>query len=413
MESSSRRFKRKREIADDVENVLGHIRRDLAEFEANKGCKSDNPVEKTFCIIRRDLEKIKTQNHCNLDDQIENTMEKIHRDLVIVENTIQDDCKLTLQSNKKSKNGKELKEVRCFIQKIRRYKNCKIKSEMTDDDIIVGNSRISKSYLKRTEDLIYLTEYLKTDGTISIIKRLSGPKGTSFKGDILWINTDPEECDHLKKIVGKQFPGQVIFDRPDGFGISSLALAVSLSEKFGIPIGKKDEFCITQPNNRGEAKKIIQAAIDAEGNVDIQGGNVVIANKSKEYLKSLEKLLQNKFKINAVKGRLIKGFGTTNTISINKRGDVEKLSEIGTVSERKLKLIRKIVEGYENYEKNSSQYLKKVKKILSKPHTIGEISNITSIPYFIIKNRILKRLKPKVVGKKKTKSSRVANIYQM
>lgn len=416
----SRRFKRKKKITDDV---LDKIRRDITKVEEEKYCYSDDPIENTLCKIRRDLKILNTEDHCNLINPIENTVKKIHQDLEEVKKNTQENCTVSLESHKSSRQKKKLeliplksksrKEIRAFISKIKRYKNCKIESGIINDEIFVGNSKIPKSFLKRTENLIYLTEYLKTDGTISIIKRQSGPKGTSLKGDILWINTDPEECHNLKKMVQTQFPGINIFDRSDGFGISSLALAVSLSEKFGIPVGKKEEFCITQPNNNGEARKIIQAAIDAEGNVDIQGGNVVIANKSMEYLKGLQELLQKKFNINAVKGREIMGYGTTNTICINKKKDIEKLSEIGTLSERKLKIIRTIVEGYKKYEKYSSHYLEKVKKILSTPHTISEISNMTSIPYFIIKNRILKRLKPKIVGTRKTKSSRVANVYQV
>jgi hypothetical protein len=145
--------------------------------------------------------------------------------------------------------------------------------------------------------------------------------------------------------------------------------------------------------------------------VNIQGGNVVFAKKSKQYLKDAQELLQNQFNIDAVQGREIVGLGKTYTLVINKRENIEKLSRIGTLAERKSQLLRKIVVWYKNYEKNSALYLARVKQILSTPHTIGEICNMTSIPYFILKNRIIRRLNPKIVAKQPTKSSRVANVY--
>lgn len=270
-------------------------------------------------------------------------------------------------------------------------------------------SRIPISYLKRNEDLLYLVEFLKCDGTISIIKRKDG-----FKGEIVLTSTEPDYKEILKKLLQKLFAELKICERRDGFMISSLALSVALASEYKIPIGKKEkeiQMHCTQPKKLQEAKAIVGAIIDAEGNVDHYSGDIVIGNVHKEYLQSLSEILEKWFEIKTVEIVPSYGWGMNYRFVITKEDDVAKINFLRNPA--KIKRINFILSSSKELTKNKELLKKQVTLLLSKsgPRTLNELSEALSLAPFAVR-KLVRTLKLRKVGVKRVNSRNLV-LYQV
>jgi hypothetical protein len=261
------------------------------------------------------------------------------------------------------------------------------------------------SLLSRTPYLIYLTEFLKCDGTVSIIKRNDG-----FAGELIFSTVDKDYEKILQEMFNKTF-GLKTFKRKDGFGVSNLALAVLLSKKFGIPVGKKEEMRINKPENEEEAKMILRAVIDTEGNIDDYEGRIVIGNRSKKYLQSYKNILREWFEITCSDLSSTRGWGEqTFRIGITRDIDLEKIFKIGLLNPTKDKRLREIISSLEKYRRDKKLLIERVKRVISEPKTIREISNKIKIAPFIVR-RLLNSMKAKKIGKIR-KNNRTQILWQ-
>lgn len=274
------------------------------------------------------------------------------------------------------------------------YKTFTYRLKTSKERYRIRRSAIPKFYLQRTPDLIYIIEFLKCDGSI-LIRKI----GNGFGGEIIFSSTNSSYKEGLVSLVQRQFPNITIFKRSDGFGISSLVLSALLSQRFSVPIGRKGEMRCATPRNLEEAKMILRAVIDSEGNVDAYSGNIVIGNVSKKYLESYRYILSKWFKIKTSYLSPTKGWGReTLRISISKADDLRNIFEIGLFNPSKQGSLKFIIESLNKYyiEKN---YLKeRIKQILTNPKTINNVSfEINLAPY--ITRRVLRHMKIKKVGK--------------
>ena len=276
----------------------------------------------------------------------------------------------------------------------------------TSSDFRVLRSSIPKSFLKRTPQLIYIQEFLKCDGGIYITKKKNG-----LGGELIFSTTDKEYKKVLLQLVHEQFNGLKTFDRKDGFGISNLSLSLAIANKFFVPIGKKTEMEITQPENKEEAKMILRAVIDTEGNVDVYNGRIVIGNKSRKYLNSFKGLLKKWFNINCSDLSPTKGWGEeTNRIGIHRDNDLQKINEIILFNPTKQRQLEFICSSLVTYKNRKEEMKRKILSLLDKPK-IHEISSSLGIAPFIVR-RLLTSLKAKKVGRIK-KNNRIQVLWMI
>ena len=274
------------------------------------------------------------------------------------------------------------------------YKTFSYRLKTSKERYRIRRSSIPRFYLQRTPELIYIIEFLKCDGSISIWKI-----GNGFGGEIIFSSTNNSYKERLISLVQKQFPNITTFKRPDGFGISSLVLSALLSQRFSVPIGEKEEMKCIIPKNFEEAKMILRSVIDSEGNVDAYSGNIVIGNISKEYLESYRHILSKWFKIKTSYLSPTKSWGReTLRISISKADNLRNIFEIGLFNPSKQENLKFIIESLNKYYIEKNYLKKKIKQILINPKTINDVSfEINLAPY--ITRRILRHMKIKKVGK--------------
>ena len=216
--------------------------------------------------------------------------------------------------------------MRIYDSISKNYVEADLKTSKENGIYTIGRqSKIPISYLERNEDLLYLVEFLKCDGTISIIRR----NKNGLKGEIVLTSTETDYKIILKKLLEKQFPELKICERKDGFVISSLALATVLAFEYKIPVGKKEkniQMLCEKPKSLEEAKAIVSAVIDAEGNVDHYSGDITIGNVHREYLQSCSKILERWFQIKTVEVTPSYGWGMNYRFVITKENDVAKIN---------------------------------------------------------------------------------------
>lgn len=269
--------------------------------------------------------------------------------------------------------------------------------------------KIPISYLRRHEDLLYLVEFLKCDGTISIIKRKDG-----LKGEIVLISTEPEYKEVLRRLLQRLFPSVKICERKDGFVVSSLALAVALASEYNVLTGKKEkeiQMICTEPKSLQEAKAIVAAVIDAEGNVDHYSGDIIIGNVHREYLQSLSEILENWFKIKTVEICPSYGWGMNYRFVITKEADVAKINFLRNPA--KIQRIKFILSSSKELAKNKDYLKKQVLLLLSKrgPRTLNEFSDALSLAPFAVR-KLVRTLKLRKVGVKRVNSRNLV-LYEV
>ena len=285
-------------------------------------------------------------------------------------------------------------KIRVFDSVKKLYTKEFLDIKVIKDKIKVLRSIIPKSYLKRTPILIYLVEYLKCDGTLSIIKR----NNRSYKGELIFVTTEIQFRAKLKKLLEIQFPKIKICERKDGLLISSLALSTTLAKKFNVPVGKKEEFLCSNAKNNKEREMIIRAIIDAEGNIDNYSGDIIVGNKSMTYLKSFAEVLRKLKIYPTLNLSKTKGYTYAYRLGIIRDSDVIRIKKIGLFNPRKQERLEEIEKSFKVY-KQRNQLKNKIKKILEKsPKTIREISEIIKISPFIVR-RLLKTMKVEKIGR--------------
>lgn len=286
--------------------------------------------------------------------------------------------------------------MKLYNTEVNSYEDIKLNIREDSKTYTVRKSKIPKYYLKKTDTLMYIIEFLKCDGTLTIIKR-----GESIKGELLFISMNKEYKQELKTLIKKQFPNLNIFERQDGFGISCLSLSVGLAIKYNIPIGKKTpktEMSCQKSKNLKEAKIILSSIIDSEGNIDPYSGDITIANRNTTYLNSIKDLLAKWFNIRAIDlSEITSGYSSANRIAIVKDDDVIKLSKIKFLNRDRQKRIQFIKCSLKKYRDDKKQLVNNVKEELKEPQTIKQISNKMTIAPFIIK-RLLRNIKAKKIG---------------
>lgn len=293
--------------------------------------------------------------------------------------------------------------MRIYDSISKNYVEADLKTSKENGVYAIGRqSKIPISYLERNEDLLYLVEFLKCDGTISIIRR----NKNGLKGEIVLTSTEIDYKNILKKLLQKQFPELKITERWDGFSISSLALAVALASEYKIPVGKKGKeiqmLCV-QPKNLQEAKAIIAAIIDAEGNVDHYSGDIIIGNVHREYLQSLSEILEKWFQIKTVEVTPSYGWGMNYRFVITKENDVAKINFLRNPA--KIKRIKFILSSSKEFTKNKELLKKQVLLLLLKrsPRTLNEFSEALKLAPFVVR-KLVRSLKLRKVGIKRVNS---------
>lgn len=285
-------------------------------------------------------------------------------------------------------------KIKCLNTMTKVYESIELPLVERENKFKILRSIVPVSVLVRTPNLIYIAEFLKCDGSVYITKRKDG-----FAGGLIFTTVDQNYKTELKKIVEETFSPLKTFDRKDGFGLSNLSLAILLSNKFGIPVGKKGEMKVIDPESTEEAKMVLRAVIDAEGNVDDYGGSIYIGNQSKEYLESYKKVLEKWFKIKCVNLSPTKGWGEkTYRIGITKDTDLIKIFNIGLLNPTKQTRLKFIVDSLEKYHKEKYGLVEKTKLILKEPKTIREVSNLLNLAPFVVR-RLINSLKAVKVSK--------------
>ncbi len=274
------------------------------------------------------------------------------------------------------------------------YETMELPILMKDSKIKILSSMAPASAIRRTPNLVYITEFLKCDGSVYLIKRKDG-----FAGGLIFSTLDSGYKTELKKIVEEAFNPLKTFERKDGFGLSNLSLAVLLSNKFGVPVGKKGMMEVTYPENEEEAKMILRSVIDTEGNVDDYGGSIVIGNQSQEYLESYGRVLEKWFEISTINLSPTKGWGEkTNRIGITKDVDLIKIFKIGLLNPTRQERLKFMIDSFELYQNDRKELIKKIKSLLKQPKTIRDVSNLLKLAPFVVR-RLINSAKAIKVGK--------------
>lgn len=243
-----------------------------------------------------------------------------------------------------------------------------------------------KTYFIRTPILVYIAEFLKCDGTVSIRKKKDG-----FVGELIFSTLD---------------------ESYDGFGVSLLSLAILLSHQYQIPVGKKTEMSVTEPRKEEEARMILRAVIDTEGNVDDYEARITIGNQSRQYLESYKKVLKRWFEIKCSDFSPTKGWGEkTYRIGITRDNDLIKILKIGLLNPTKQRKLKYIVDSLEKYRQNKVTLMKEIEKILIEPKTIRELSNFLDIAPFVIR-KLLNSMKAVKYGKIK-RNNRIQILWAL
>lgn len=285
-------------------------------------------------------------------------------------------------------------KVRCFNSTTKVYESVELDILEEENKFKVLRSVITPSIVTRNPNMVYIVEFLKCDGTVSITKRKDG-----FAGELIFVTTDVDYKRELEKIVKNTFTPLKIFERKDGFGISSLSLAVILANRFGIPVGKKNEMKVTSPENEEEAKMVLRAVIDTEGNVDKYGGSIYIGNQSKEYLRSYKEVLEKWFEIKCIELSPTKGWGEkTSRIGITRDDDIIKIFQIGLLNPTKQACLKFMIDSLEKYWKEKYILKEKIKTILKEPKTIKEVSDMLNLAPFVVR-RLINSIKATKAGK--------------
>jgi len=86
--------------------------------------------------------------------------------------------------------------IRCYDSIIKKYTEIFVSVEEDETYYKVSRSFIPKKYIRRTPELMYILEYLKCDGTASLIKNKN-----SIKGELLFITTNKKFEEKLKQII--------------------------------------------------------------------------------------------------------------------------------------------------------------------------------------------------------------------
>lgn len=270
----------------------------------------------------------------------------------------------------------------------------------TEDSFFVSKSKIPKRVLMRTNELVYLIEFLKCDGTLSIIKR-----PTHFIGSVIFSSTHKDYSAVLYTLLSKQFDGMPITKRKDGFKISSLALSVLLTSMYSVPVGRKtlvSKTCIS-PRSLEEAQMIARAIIDTEGHFEKYAGDIVIGNQDKQYLSSYQNVIKQWFDINTIPLSPSKGWTYTNRISISKDADVLKIQKIRLLNPSKQSQLNLFAKSIHEYSNSRDILRQKVAEQFTSPKTILEVSSILKITPNIVL-RIMKTLKCRRVSKRGLKT---------
>jgi hypothetical protein len=272
--------------------------------------------------------------------------------------------------------------IRHFDQQAKVYETLPIRLRTTQTSFKLLRSSIPKEFVQRTPLLIYITEFLKGDGTVSIVKR-----ERIWKGDLIFTTTDIRYKSRLKRMLQKQFPRGWIYERSDGLGISSLTLSVLLSQNFGIPVGKKKEMVVTKPQNIEEAKMVLRSIIDTEGNIDNYEGRIVVGNQSQQFLESYTKVLEDWFKIKTSKLSPTKGWGEkTLRIGITNDRDLIKIYKIGLFNPTKQKQLKEIYKSLKKYYREKEKIRHEIIQILSlNQKTVREISQEVDLSPFLVR----------------------------
>jgi|GEM_PF-5339795 len=300
--------------------------------------------------------------------------------------------------------------MRIYDSTSRNYVETNLNVSKEKGNYIVGKqSKIPLSYLKRNEDLLYLVEFLKCDGTISLRKRKVG-----LLGEIILTSVEPDYKNFLRNLLVKLFPSLKITERKDGLSISCLALTAALASEYKIPVGKKEnsiQMLCTQPKTLQEAKAIVSAIIDAEGNVDHYSGDIIIGNVHREYLQSLSKILEEWFGVQTVEVSPSYGWGMNYRFVITKEADVAKFSFLRNPAKRKR--IDFILSSSKELAKSKELLKKQVTLLLSKsgPRTLNELSEALSLAPFAVR-KLVRSLKLRKVGVKRVNSRNLV-LYQV
>ena len=266
----------------------------------------------------------------------------------------------------------------------------------TEDSFFVSKSKIQRKVLRRTNELVYLIEFLKCDGTLSIIKL-----PTHFIGSLIFTSTNEEYSEVLNTLLSQQFTGMTITKRKDGFKISSLALAVLLASMYSVPVGRKtlvSKTCIS-PKSLGEAQMIARAVIDTEGHFEKYAGDIVIGNQDKQYLSSYQNVVKQWFDIKTITLSPSKGWTYTNRISISKDADVLKIQQIRLLNPSKQSQLDLFAKSIHEYSNSWDILRQKVAEQFTSPKTILEVSSILKITPNIVL-RIMKTLKCRRISKR-------------
>ena len=266
----------------------------------------------------------------------------------------------------------------------------------TEDSFFVSKSKIQRKVLRRTNELVYLIEFLKCDGTLSIIKL-----PTHFIGSLIFTSTNEEYSEVLNTLLSQQFTGMTITKRKDGFKISSLALAVLLASMYSVPVGRKtlvSKTCIS-PKSLGEAQMIARAVIDTEGHFEKYAGDIVIGNQDKQYLSSYQNVVKQWFDIKTITLSPSKGWTYTNRISISKDADVLKIQQIRLLNPSKQSQLDLFAKSIHEYSNSRDILRQKVAEQFTSPKTILEVSSILKITPNIVL-RIMKTLKCRRISKR-------------
>lgn len=298
-------------------------------------------------------------------------------------------------------------KTQCFNSITKMYESIELPLEIQGNKFKVLRSTAPISTLIRTPNLLYIEEFLKCDGGVYITKRRDG-----FAGELIFTSVDSDYKKALKRMVEKTFNPLKTFERKDGFGLSNLSLAMIIANQFGIPIGKKGEMKVTSPENVEEAKMILRAVIDTEGNVDDYEGRIVIGNQSKEYLETYKEILVKWFEIRCVDLSPTKGWGEkTSRIGMIKDDDLIKIFNISLLNPTKQTRLKFIIDSLEKYKKEKYELTKKIKSVLAEPKTIREVSDLLNLAPFVIR-RLINSLKAEKVGKIK-RNNRMQVLWQI
>lgn len=293
---------------------------------------------------------------------------------------------------------------RYFDQETQKYDIAHLGQDLsfaeTEDSFFVSKSRIPKNILIRTNELVYLIEFLKCDGTLSIIRH-----PTHFIGSVIFTSTNEDYSAVLYSVLSKQFDGMQITKRKDGFKISSLALAVLLACIYSVPVGRKtlvSKTCIP-PRTLEESQMIARAVIDTEGHFEEYAGDIVIGNQDKQYLSSYQDIIKQWLDIKTITLSPSKGWTYTNRISISKDADVLTIQQIRLLNPSKQSQLDLFAKSIHEYSNSRDILRQKVAEQFTSPKTILEVSSILKITPNIVL-RIMKTLKCRRVSKRGRKT---------